>query len=515
MLSNQSRASLTALLATDNNYSIPSLAAGVPSQQSSVLLDEFARKRKAAQIAVPTDDLRVRAELRARGEPITLFGEKREDRRDRLREILFAAQEGADDDDSMLEGDEDEEDEEVPTEFFTKGSEELRKSRQDILKFSIPRANQRVAFQKAESTISVQTHVQHRHAIKENLGAFELFGSQIACGRAVSAVRFHPKGELLAVGDWTGSVQLLNVPNLDTKMVLRGHRAMIGGLAWHPDADITSTPSPGTISLASSGGQGDNDIHLWSLAQDTPVATLSGHSGRVCKIEFHPSGKYLASASYDTTWRLWDVATTTELLSQEGHSREVYAVGFQSDGSLIATAGLDSIGRVWDLRTGKAIMVLEGHAQPIYGLDWNPDGFRIATGSVDGFAKVWDVRAVRESASIGANVGGVTEVRWFKGSDGPSMAASPLKRDSVMNGDSSHDTEDEYIPKKSGTFLVSGGFDKAVNVFSSDDWALCKSLTGHDGAVLSADISTDAQWIASCGRDRTVKLWASDVAGGF
>jgi U4/U6 small nuclear ribonucleoprotein PRP4 len=508
--------SLTALIATDSDYSIPSLAAGVPSQHASVLNEEFARKRKAAQIAVPTDDLRVRAELRARGEPITLFGEKREDRRDRLREILFTAQEGAvDEDDSMNDDDGDEAEEEVATEFFTKGSEGLRQSRRDILEYSVPRAKQRVAFQKAESTISVQTHVQHRNAIKEKLAAFELFGSQIACQRAVSAVRFHPNGQLLAVGDWTGSVQLLNVPNLDTKMVLRGHRSMIGGLSWSPDANLESSPTSETISLASSGGQGDNDIHLWSLAQDTPIATLSGHSARVCKIDFHPSGKYLASASYDTTWRLWDVATTTELLSQEGHSKEVYAVGFQCDGSLIATAGLDSIGRVWDLRTGKAIMVLEGHAQPIYGLDWNSDGFRIATGSVDGLAKVWDVRAVRESASIGANVGGVTEVRWYKGSDGPSTAISPARRDTAMNGDSSHDTEDEYIPKKSGTFLVTGGFDKAVNIFSGDDWALCKSLTGHDGAVLSADISADAQWIASCGRDRTVKLWASDFAGGI
>jgi U4/U6 small nuclear ribonucleoprotein PRP4 len=160
-------------------------------------------------------------------------------------------------------------------------------------------------------------------------------------------------------------------------------------------------------------------------------------------------------------------------------------------------------------------MVLEGHAQPIYGLDWNSDGFRVATGSVDGLAKVWDVRAVRESASIGANVGGVTEVRWYRGSDGPSTAPLPAKHDATMNGDTSHDAEDEYIPKKSGTFLVTGGFDKAVNIFSGDDWALCKSLTGHDGAVLSADISTDAQWIASCGRDRTVKLWASDIAGGI
>jgi U4/U6 small nuclear ribonucleoprotein PRP4 len=70
-------------------------------------------------------------------------------------------------------------------------------------------------------------------------------------------------------------------------------------------------------------------------------------------------------------------------------------------------------------------------------------------------------------------------------------------------------------PKKSGTFVVSAGFDKAVNIFSADDWALCKSLTGHDGTVLAADVTDDARFIASCGRDRTVKLWARDDMQGI
>ena len=60
-------------------------------------------------------------------------------------------------------------------------------------------------------------------------------------------------------------------------------------------------------------------------------------------MDFHPSGDYAASASFDTTWRLWDVRTSTELLLQEGHSREVYAVSFQDDGALVASGGLDAV----------------------------------------------------------------------------------------------------------------------------------------------------------------------------
>jgi len=64
---------------------------------------------------------------------------------------------------------------------------------------------------------------------------------------------------------------------------------------------------------------------------------MKGHQGRVCRVAFHPSGRYVGSASFDTTWRLWDVETSKELLLQEGHSKEVYTVEFQNDGALVAS----------------------------------------------------------------------------------------------------------------------------------------------------------------------------------
>lgn len=496
--------------ATDTNYQIPS-ALGGPSQHASTVLSDFARKRKAAALAVPTDDQRVRTELRARGEPITLFGERKEDRRDRLRELMLKEQEGGEDE-SMPDADGETPQEDEEGEFYTEGSHELLAARRDIARFSLPRAAQRTAHQKVESKINVTTHVRHRKAIKEKLEGMELFGSQIASERPVSIVRFAPNGNLVACGDWGGSVKLLDVPNLETQTTLRGHKGIVGGISWFPGATLpSSNVSKDSVNLAT--GAADNEIHLWSLGQDTPLATLSGHNSRVCRTEFHPSGRYLASAGYDTTWRLWDVNTTQELLLQEGHSREVYSVSFNKDGSLIASAGLDSIGRVWDMRTGRTVMLLESHIAPIHALDWSPDGYRVMTGSADGLAKCWDLRSVKESASIGAHVGGVSDLRWFKGTDGP-LSGSKTQADTAMtNGDSGE--HEEIQPKKSGTFIVSSGFDKAVNIFSADDWSLCKSLTGHDGTVLAVDTAADAKWIASCSRDRTVKLWARDDMEGI
>jgi U4/U6 small nuclear ribonucleoprotein PRP4 len=146
----------------------------------------------------------------------------------------------------------------------------------------------------------------------------------------------------------------------------------------------------------------------------------------------------------------------------------------------------------------------DGHIKPIYGLDWGSDGHRVLTASADGWIKCWDVRKVQRSGGIGAHTSAVSDVRWFKGLDDPLEGIPP-----------SEDEKGAQIPKKSGTFLVSAGFDHKVNIFSADDWGLVQSLTGHTGPVSSVDVSRDGRWIVSGGHDRTVKLWGRNDSAGL
>ena len=132
-----------------------------------------------------------------------------------------------------------------------------------------------------------------------------------------------------------------------------GHSDRVGGVAWHPQATLSQ--SEGSANLVS--GAGDACVNVWSLNRfatsphvsvftpihplshsETPISVMKGHQDRICRVAFHPSGNYVASASFDTTWRLWDINTSKEILLQEGHSREVYAVEFQDDGALAASA---------------------------------------------------------------------------------------------------------------------------------------------------------------------------------
>jgi U4/U6 small nuclear ribonucleoprotein PRP4 len=138
-------------------------------------------------------------------------------------------------------------------------------------------------------------------------------------------------------------------------------------------------------------------------------------------------------------------------------------------------------------------MILEGHIREIFGLDWGVDGYRILSGSGDGWVKCWDLRQVKNSGGIGAHKSVVSDVRWYKGTESETASFLP-----TTEGQASRMEVDgapaPVQPKKSGTFFVTSGFDKNVNIFSADDWSLIKTLSGHSGNVLSADVSYDAQW---------------------
>lgn len=107
-------------------------------------------KRRAMALAVPTNDKAVRQRLRLLGEPVTLFGEREMERRDRLRmlmaeldskgqlERLMKALDDAEASGSAAPAEGPEEDIQYP--FFTEGPKSLLQARIEISKYSIVKA---------------------------------------------------------------------------------------------------------------------------------------------------------------------------------------------------------------------------------------------------------------------------------------------------------------------------------------------------------------------------------------
>ncbi|TIB99812.1 RNA processing-related protein [Wallemia mellicola] len=469
--------------------------------------DMFERRKVLRTLAVPTDDNKVRERLRAFGLPMTLFGERPEDRRSRLKSMIADMQEEAGEKAKIESEDESEEEEE----FYTVGSQELLQTRRLLAEYSIPRsrAKRRIEKERDDWAKPLKSIVDARKRTFEYIKSFNVLGSQVGDSRPISQVKFSPDSQLLATGSWTGNIKLWDIPNCNHQMTLRGHDGLVGGVDWHPQATLNQSKS--TVNLAS--GSQDSTVALWSLEKDTPLATLNGHTHQVRRVAFHPSGRYLGSASFDETWRLWDVETQAELQLQEGHSKEVYALAFQDDGALVGSAGMDAIGRVWDLRTGRTAMVLDGHADKILALDFSPNGhsYQCATGSGDGKIMIWDLRALKSISTMPAHNISVGDLKFYRQ---PERVLNSRNDKQDVKMDESGDNEDMSPlvkePYSHGLFLASAGFDGYTKLWSADDW-ICQRSIAENSKIMSVDVSRNGKHLATGEWSRSFKLFGTEL----
>ncbi|ODQ80607.1 hypothetical protein BABINDRAFT_7319 [Babjeviella inositovora NRRL Y-12698] len=453
---------------------------------------------------IPTTDDQVRLKLRSLGEPVTYFGELNVNRRQRLIAHLGASDGTADVD--MEESDpSDEED----GEFYTPGPEELLDIRYDILKYALVKAKSAQALKIHELGVSALKHLQNRRLIGDKIAKFMLYGSQTleSTQRATSVVRFSRGNgaRYIASGSWDGSVCIVNTANLAVKKSFKAHEEKVGDVVWLGNQFFTSG--------------NDNLVKLWAVNTDETVATLTGHTSRVVRMDVHPSQRLLASASHDSTWRLWDITRQKELYLQEGHTKALSNVKFNDTGSLLASAGQDALPRIWDMRSGKNIMIMSGHIKPIHGLAWRPyQSHELATGGDDGMIKVWDLRYFRKGRgnvvmdgsklAIPAHSKLISDLKYFERGDMYPELKNRIPVDKTLDGESQ---KGDIELETSGTYLVSSGYDGDVNVYTADNYTKVKTLKGHlDNKVMSCDVSDNGQWIVSSAWDKSVKLWGGD-----
>ncbi|CAM6099642.1 unnamed protein product [Calypogeia fissa] len=449
-------------------------------------VQQLLMRRRANALAVPTNDGAVRSRLRSLQQPITLFGEREMERRDRLRAVmarldadgelekLLQAQEplvpevaamGED-----LDGAEEVEEPEPYQLFYTEGSNELLKARTAILRYSLPRSGNRIVAAKRRREDPDEDEDAEFGEVLQGMAQTSMECSEIGDERPLSGCALSPCGQLLATSSWSGNTKIWEIPAVKRTAVLKGHTERVTGVAFHPEACRSISPSAANIVT----GAADRTAIAWSL-DGAKLRTFEGHLDRLARVAFHPSGAYLGTASFDKTWRLWDVSTGIELLLQEGHSRAVYGIAFQQDGALAASCGLDGLSRVWDLRTGKSVLALEGHVKPVLGIDFSPNGYHLATGSEDHTCRIWDLRKKKCLYIIPAHSSIISQVK--------------------------------FEPSE-GYFLATGSYDSTTRIWSGKDFKAVKTLAGHEGKIMGVDVMADGQYIATVSYDRTIKLWS-------
>jgi WD40 repeat protein len=158
----------------------------------------------------------------------------------------------------------------------------------------------------------------------------------------VQGISFSADGSTLAVGTLGGSVTLWDVQTGTQVQSLRTPR---GGSALNPSvaALVKLSPAGPIAAIANS-----TTIELLDLDPHRTIHRLDGHESLITDLSFAPSGKFLASASYDRTIKIWEVSSGTLVLELAGHGDAVWDIEFSHDGNLLASAGGDDrTARVW------------------------------------------------------------------------------------------------------------------------------------------------------------------------
>ena len=124
------------------------------------------------------------------------------------------------------------------------------------------------------------------------------------------------------------------------------------------------------------------------VARPQPLQTFKGHTSFVWDVLFSPDGRYLASASGDTTARIWDT-DSGEIVARLKHGHPVADVAWSHSGNILASTSDDGVVYLWDVSSHKLLGVLTGHHGGVWSVTWSPDDARLATAAADGLLRIF------------------------------------------------------------------------------------------------------------------------------
>lgn len=155
----------------------------------------------------------------------------------------------------------------------------------------------------------------------------------------------------------------------------------------NPPSAVASSPD----GRMGAEGREDGIIHIYDLAAGKYLSGIpfQKHIKNVEHIAFSFNGKYIASASDDSTICVWDIEKSTLIQKFMAHANGVIAVMFSPSDQLLLIV-LDASVHICNLQRGLQTPIITGHTGGIVDVNFSPDESKIVTGSYDCSIAVWD-----------------------------------------------------------------------------------------------------------------------------
>ncbi|KAK7094688.1 U4/U6 small nuclear ribonucleoprotein Prp4-like [Littorina saxatilis] len=154
--------------------------------------------------------------------------------------------------------------------------------------------------------------------------------------KPVYDICFQGDGALAVTGGLDAYGRVWDLRSGRCVMFLEGHLQSILAVDFNDDGFHVAT------------GSQDNSAMIWDLRQRKQVYTIPAHTNLVSMVKFQPQhGNYLITGSYDNTAKVWANPNWAPLKTLAGHEGKVMALDVTPDLKYIATCSYDRTFKLW------------------------------------------------------------------------------------------------------------------------------------------------------------------------
>jgi cell division cycle 20-like protein 1 (cofactor of APC complex) len=249
--------------------------------------------------------------------------------------------------------------------------------------------------------------------------------TDVGTGDSVISVEWSLGGDSLAIGTYTGVVQIWDVDRLKQLRNLKAHEGRVGALAWN--SSVLSTGSKDKLIIMNdvkvknhaiayleghkqeicglkwshdeqqlASGGNDNKLFVWNNKNyERPSGRFNDHTAAVKALAWSPyqHGLLLSGGgTADRCIRSWNTLTNTMIQCTDTGSQVCNLMFSKTVNELVSTHGYsDNYVFVWKYEGMRKLATLAGHTSRVLYLAGSNDGETIVTGAGDETLRFWKV----------------------------------------------------------------------------------------------------------------------------